>query len=267
MFVQEQIKLFGYAPAGNINPVGIYTWNTGSLTWEKQIPITGGGGGGGPVTVADGADVAQGATTDAAVITDTTGTLSGKLRGLVKWAFERMPASLGQKTMAASLPVTLASDQSALNVTGPLTDAQLRASAVPVSGAFFQATQPVSIAATVAISAAALPLPANAAIEAGGNLAAILARTPALGSALSAASSPVVIASDQIVPVSSSTLAAESGGNLASLNLLAQTKILDTLAAMVMELRITNHLLKTGLNSPDEIDALRIDNYFNATLN
>jgi hypothetical protein len=29
-------------------------------------------------------------------------------------------------------------------VTGPLTDAQLRASAVPVSGTFFQATQPVS---------------------------------------------------------------------------------------------------------------------------
>lgn len=34
-------------------------------------------------------------------------------------------------------------------VTGPLTDAQLRAGAVPVSGAFWQATQPVSIAATV----------------------------------------------------------------------------------------------------------------------
>jgi hypothetical protein len=30
-------------------------------------------------------------------------------------------------------------------VTGPLTDAQLRATAVPVSGTFFQATQPVSI--------------------------------------------------------------------------------------------------------------------------
>jgi hypothetical protein len=35
-------------------------------------------------------------------------------------------------------------------VTGPLTDAQLRASAVPVSGTFFQGTQPVSIAGTVA---------------------------------------------------------------------------------------------------------------------
>lgn len=34
----------------------------------------------------------------------------------------------------------------------PLTDAQLRATAVPVSGTFFQATQPVSIAASVAVT-------------------------------------------------------------------------------------------------------------------
>jgi hypothetical protein len=70
-----------------------------------------GGSSGGAVTVADGDDVALGATTDAAVVTDTTGTVSGKLRGLVKWAFERMPASLGQKTSAASFPVVLPSDQ------------------------------------------------------------------------------------------------------------------------------------------------------------
>lgn len=43
-------------------------------------------------------------------------------------------------------------------LTQPLTDAQLRAVAVPVSGSFYQATQP--------ISAAALPLPAGAATEA-----------------------------------------------------------------------------------------------------
>lgn len=75
-----------------------------------------GGGGGGAVTIADGADVAEGATTDAAVITDTTGTISGKLRGLVKWAFERMPAALGQTTMANSLSVVIASNQSELTV-------------------------------------------------------------------------------------------------------------------------------------------------------
>lgn len=58
-----------------------------------------------------------GGTADAAITTDTTGSLSGKLRGLVKWAFERMPASLGQKAKTASLPVVLASDQDALAVT------------------------------------------------------------------------------------------------------------------------------------------------------
>ena len=42
-------------------------------------------------------------------------------------------------------------------VSGPLTDAELRATAVPVSGTFFQATQPVS--------AASLPLPTGAATE------------------------------------------------------------------------------------------------------
>lgn len=78
-------------------------------------------GGGGAVTVADGADVVLGATTDAAVVTDTTGTISGKLRGLVKWAFERMPASLGTKTAANSFPVTVASDDDLHVHTHPVT--------------------------------------------------------------------------------------------------------------------------------------------------
>jgi len=60
-----------------------------------------------PVSEADGANVALGAIADAAIITDAAGTLSSKLRGLVKWAFERMPAALGQATKAASLPVVL----------------------------------------------------------------------------------------------------------------------------------------------------------------
>lgn len=44
--------------------------------------IAGGGGGGGAVTVADGADVTQGAVADAKVVGDNTGTLSAKFRGL-----------------------------------------------------------------------------------------------------------------------------------------------------------------------------------------
>lgn len=47
-------------------------------------------------------------------------------------------------TDAGTQRVVLPTDQSAIPVTGPLTDVQLRATAVPVSGTFWQATQPVS---------------------------------------------------------------------------------------------------------------------------
>lgn len=58
----------------------------------------------------------------------------------------------------------------------------------------FPATQPVS--------AASLPLPANAAQESGGHLAAIDSHTPANGQATMANSRPVAIASDQTaIPV------------------------------------------------------------------
>lgn len=57
-----------------------------------------------------------GANADAAIITDVAGSISGKLRGLVKWAYERMPASLGQGTMAQSMPVVIASNQTDLPV-------------------------------------------------------------------------------------------------------------------------------------------------------
>lgn len=57
-----------------------------------------------------------GITTDAAVITDAAGTIQQYLRGLIRWAFERMPTSLGQKLMAASFPVTIASDQSSFPI-------------------------------------------------------------------------------------------------------------------------------------------------------
>ncbi len=50
---------------------------------DQVIAASGGGGGGGAVTIADGADVALGTTTDAAITTSATGTVSGKLRGLI----------------------------------------------------------------------------------------------------------------------------------------------------------------------------------------
>jgi hypothetical protein len=56
----------------------------------------------------------------------------------------------GVKTQIVGLDLNIAGAETlmagSLPVTGPLTDTQLRATAVPVSGTFFQATQPVSIA-------------------------------------------------------------------------------------------------------------------------
>lgn len=87
-----------------------------------------------------------------------------------------------------STPITVRQDEAQVNpvvITGTistgliqgLTDTQLRTSdvkitldgeTVPVTGTFWQATQPISVAS--------LPLPSNAAQETGGNLAAILAK-------------------------------------------------------------------------------------------
>lgn len=61
-----------------------WVWDVASSEWVKMTQPSGGGGGGGAVTIADGADVAQGTTTDAAVVTDSNGTVIGFLRGLVK---------------------------------------------------------------------------------------------------------------------------------------------------------------------------------------
>ena len=49
----------------------------------------------------------------------------------------------------ATQPVSIAAS---VAVTGPLTDSQLRAAAVPVSGTFYPPTQPVSIAADVSVT-------------------------------------------------------------------------------------------------------------------
>lgn len=100
-----------------------------------------------PVSIAAGSDITLGNTSDAAVTTDTTGTVSGKLRGLVKWAFERMPASLGQKAKAAALPVTLASDEDILS---RLPAALAAGGGLKVEGVAGGVAQPVSGTVTAA---------------------------------------------------------------------------------------------------------------------
>jgi hypothetical protein len=56
-----------------------------SINVGNPLPTSGGGsGGGGAVTVADGADICQGSTSDLAITGDNPGTLSAKLRGINK---------------------------------------------------------------------------------------------------------------------------------------------------------------------------------------
>jgi len=54
----------------------------GSTVSGGAVSVTGGGGGGGAATIADGADVAQGAVADATVAAGASGSISAKLRRL-----------------------------------------------------------------------------------------------------------------------------------------------------------------------------------------
>jgi hypothetical protein len=87
--------------------------------------------------------------------------IDGKLPALTAG---RVPVDIGASVEVSNdagnpLPVSgSVSITGTAAVTGPLTDTQLRATAVPVSGTFWQATQPVS--------AASLPLPSGAATSA-----------------------------------------------------------------------------------------------------
>jgi hypothetical protein len=157
--VDNSIKatVFDYT---NSNPLAVITVDTnGNPT------------GGAAVSIADGADVAQGTTTDAAITTDSNGTVIGFLRGIVKILASVWDSINGRLKVDGSAVIQPVSGTVAVSgsvaVTGPLTDAQLRAAdvkitldgeVVPVTGTFFQATQP--------ISAAALPLPTGASTEA-----------------------------------------------------------------------------------------------------
>lgn len=99
----------------------------------------------------------------------------------------RLPVAVGGTLPAFAAPPTFnIGTAPTITVTGGLTDAQLRASAVAVTGTFWQATQP--------ISAASLPLPAGAATaaaQATGN--ASLASLDGKLAALEAGRAPVAV--------------------------------------------------------------------------
>lgn len=187
---KSQSIVSSYDHAEDINVVGQYVWDSGSLAWIKAVPAGGGGGGGltdaelratpvpvsGPLTDAQLRAVAvpvsgtffpgtqpisavslplpTGAATEATLATrltesdfDTkTGSLteaapasdtaSSGLNGRLQRIAQRLTS------LIALLPAALVGGRLDVNIgASPAT--------VPVSGTFFQATQPVSIAATV----------------------------------------------------------------------------------------------------------------------
>lgn len=107
---------------------------------------------------------------------------------------------------AGTGPFPISDNGGSITVDGPLTDTQLRASAVPVTGAL---TDTQLRASAVPVSMASAPLPTGAATET--TLAAISTKTPALGQATMANSSPVAIASNQSAIPVSGTVTANAG--------------------------------------------------------
>lgn len=149
---QKNWSYNSYDEDEDISIIGNYVWDSNTLAWIKQTPAASGGGG--PVSIADGDDVAQGSTADAAWVSG-----SGTVISLLKAIASASGGGGGGGLTDAQLRAT------PVPVSGPLTDTQLRATPVPVSvgtvpvtGTFWQATQPVS--------AASLPLPTGASTEA-----------------------------------------------------------------------------------------------------
>src|SRR6266850_3620913 len=99
------------------------------------LPYTaGGGGGGGASTIADGADVTQGAIADAASTAGGTGTVGAKLRLMTTQldtvhndlvaSNTQLPTNLGATTAAGSLSVVQATDATPTVAQGSTTSGQ-----------------------------------------------------------------------------------------------------------------------------------------------
>lgn len=138
-------------------------------------------------------------------------TLSGVLTTSV---FETRINTLGQKTMSASMPVVLASDQTAIAVSGPVTNAELRATPVPVSGTV---TANIGTSGSLALNSTLTGGTAKTRITDGTNDAAVKAASTAAvaaDKALVVAVSPnnyVGIRQDVIASAGNSYIAPDSG--------------------------------------------------------
>lgn len=164
-------------------------------------------------------NVLIGAVNEAAPASDVASAgLNGRLQRIAQRISSLMtlfPSSIGQKVKADSLSVTLASDQGSLAVTGPLTDAQLRLTPVPVSGPLTDAQMRAT-----ALDVASTQLPAT------------------LGQHTPAQSVSVVLASGSTISTSADPLAAKEAKQ--------DTQI--TLLGAVSETAPASDLADSGIN-------------------
>lgn len=130
--------------------------HTGALCTNAS----GGGGGGGAVTIADGADVAQGAIADAAATAGSTGTSSAKLR-LITTQLNTLNTTLGTPFQAGGSigNTTFASTQSGTwNITNISGTVSLPTGAATAAN---QATEIASLATIATASTASIPAGTN----------------------------------------------------------------------------------------------------------
>lgn len=150
---------------GEVQTGGEVRDNDGRLIVVGPGGVAIGGGGGGSDPLSDGTPGGALPTrtlwiagANGAVLQGLQADASGRLRTVVEGtpavsvsnfpATQPVSGTVGVSNFPATQPVSgtvaVSNFPASQAVTGPLTDTQLRASAVPVSGTFFQATQPVS---------------------------------------------------------------------------------------------------------------------------
>jgi len=202
---------------------------------------TGGGGGGGAVTIADGANVVEGATTDAAVTGDNPGTISAKLRGLTKILTDvwdsvnhllkisgTVTANAGTNLNTSGLALEAGGHLASLDTKLPSQGQALAAASVPVvltAAQITTLTPPTTVTANQG-SANATPWNVNEA-QIAGNASAVNAGTSSSGTRR------VVQATAAVVNITQVTVPTTAGG----ISLIAAN-------ANRLKLRVTN----TGTN-------------------
>jgi hypothetical protein len=205
-----------------------WVWDTNLLDWVVETQPSGGGGGGGAVTIADGANVVEGSTTDALVGGDSDGTINARLRAISTDQEAVMGAvgsvSYGNATLFPDTPPNVAevvmggmavkagSKWTAAPLTGQDTDDSLNVSITQgfVDPLIGQQTMVGSLPVVIASDQTAVPVSGTVTTSppnnASTNLTQVGGSSISLGQKVDAASLPVVLPADQITALAPTKL-------------------------------------------------------------